>query len=119
MGKPLALELLKLGATVTICHRQTKNLKEHLLCADIIVLATGQAKFFTADFLPKRDPQRPVTLIDVGIHKLDDNTYCGDVDFASVAPLVDNITPVPGGVGPMTILGLAQNLLQACRQQKS
>jgi methylenetetrahydrofolate dehydrogenase (NADP+)/methenyltetrahydrofolate cyclohydrolase len=112
VGKPLALMLLLKGAdaTVTVCHSQTRDLAAVTRSADIIVMAIGRADFLKADMV------RPgQVVIDVGINRRADNTLCGDVDFATVSGIVEAITPVPGGVGPMTITMLLHNTLQAAR----
>ena len=118
VGKPMAMLLLQKGdngdATVTVCHSRTHNLKEICLTADIIVVATGQPGLLKADMVRKG-----VVIIDVGCSRVEDSSaprgyrVCGDVDFEQVAPLCSYITPVPGGVGPMTIISLLQNTLQA------
>ncbi|MBQ0142762.1 MAG: bifunctional 5,10-methylene-tetrahydrofolate dehydrogenase/5,10-methylene-tetrahydrofolate cyclohydrolase [Prevotellaceae bacterium] len=119
VGKPMALLMLQKSmgdATVTICHSHTSNLKEECRQADIIVSAIGQPHFVTADMV-KED----AVVIDVGFTRIPDSTkkcgyhLCGDVDFDNVAPLCSFITPVPGGVGPMTICSLMQNTLQASK----
>jgi methylenetetrahydrofolate dehydrogenase (NADP+)/methenyltetrahydrofolate cyclohydrolase len=101
-------------ATVTICHSKTRDLKSICLTADIIIVAAGSPKLLTADMV-----KEGATIIDVGINRIDDPAspkgyrLVGDVDFANVAPKAAYITPVPGGVGPMTIVSLLQNTLQA------
>jgi methylenetetrahydrofolate dehydrogenase (NADP+)/methenyltetrahydrofolate cyclohydrolase len=114
VGKPLALMLGAKGydATVTVCHSRTRNLAEMTRSADIVILAIGQADFLKADMV------RPgQVVIDVGINRRVDQSWTGDVAFAEVAPIVEAITPVPGGVGPMTITMLLYNTLQAARLQ--
>jgi methylenetetrahydrofolate dehydrogenase (NADP+)/methenyltetrahydrofolate cyclohydrolase len=116
VGKPLALILMQKAAgadaTVTVCHSRSRDQAAIARSADIIVAATGKAKFLTADMV------RPgAVVIDVGINKLPDNSLCGDVDFAAVKEVASAITPVPGGVGPMTIAMLMHNTLQAARLQ--
>jgi len=111
VGKPLALLMLNENATVTICHSRTKDLANVCKRADILVAAIGKAKFVTAEFV---HPQQ--IIVDVGINYDETNKLCGDVDYQAVSPLVEAITPVPGGVGPMTIFTLAQNLLQAAKK---
>ena len=108
VGKPVALELLKNDGTVTICHSKTKNLK--LICreADILICAIGKPKFFNKEYISP-----DAVVIDVGVHRLEDGSMCGDVDFEDVKDVVSVITPVPGGVGPMTITMLLQNTLTA------
>lgn len=108
VGKPMALLMLRENATVTVCHSRTKNLKEVTKRADILIVAIGKPKFITADYVKKG-----AVVIDVGIHRNENNKLCGDVDFESVEPLVSAITPVPGGVGPMTIAMLMNNCVEA------
>jgi methylenetetrahydrofolate dehydrogenase (NADP+)/methenyltetrahydrofolate cyclohydrolase len=110
VGKPMALLLLQEHATVTIAHSRTPNLAELCLQADIIVAAVGKAKLVTAEMV-----QPGAVVIDVGMNR-SEGKLCGDVDFESVAPKASWITPVPGGVGPMTISCLLLNTLQAARQ---
>ena len=98
VGKPMAALLLQENGTVTICHSRTKNLTEVTKRADILVVAVGKPKFITADYV-----KEGAVVIDVGIHRNAQNKLCGDVDFDSVFPRASAITPVPGGVGPMTI----------------
>jgi len=112
VGKPLALILMQKGvdATVTVCHSRSKNLPDLTRSADIVVAAVGKAHFLRADMV------RPgAVVVDVGIHRLPDGTLAGDVDFAAVRQVASAITPVPGGVGPMTITMLLYNTLQAAR----
>jgi methylenetetrahydrofolate dehydrogenase (NADP+)/methenyltetrahydrofolate cyclohydrolase len=116
VGKPLALILMQklpgANATVTVCHSRTPNIKELTRQADIIVMAIGQARFLKADMV------RPgAVVIDVGTNRLPDGKLCGDVDFDAVKAVVSAITPVPGGVGPMTITMLLQNTVAAARLQ--
>ena len=108
VGKPQALLLLEKNGTVTICHSKTKNLADITRQADIIVAAVGRPKFVIADMV-----KEGATVIDVGINRLPDGTLCGDVDFENVAPKAYAITPVPGGVGPMTVTMLLYNTLAA------
>ncbi len=98
VGKPMAMLLLRENGTVTVCHSRTKNLKEITRRADILVAAIGKPKFIDESFV-----KEGAVVIDVGIHRNADNKLCGDVDFERVAPHCSAITPVPGGVGPMTI----------------
>ena len=98
VGKPMAMLLLRENGTVTVCHSRTKNLREITRRADILVAAVGKPGFVEADFV-----KEGAVVIDVGIHRNEEGKLCGDVDFASVAPKAFAITPVPGGVGPMTI----------------
>ncbi len=108
VGKPMALLLLRENGTVTVAHSKTKNLKEICRRADILVVAIGKPKFINREYIKKG-----AVVIDVGIHRNEQNKLCGDVDFEDVKDLCDAITPVPGGVGPMTIAMLMQNCLQA------
>lgn len=110
VGKPLALLLLNHNATVTVCHSRTSDLKEHTKRADIIVSAVGKPRFLTTEYLNENKDQ---VLIDVGINHDDEGKLCGDMDYKNLLGHCKAITPVPGGVGPLTILSLAQNLLQA------
>jgi methylenetetrahydrofolate dehydrogenase (NADP+)/methenyltetrahydrofolate cyclohydrolase len=104
VGKPMAMLLLNANATVTICHSKTKNLKEICKQADIIVAAVGRAKMVTEDMV-----KEGAVVIDVGINRDENGKICGDVDFENVKDKVSYITPVPGGVGPMTITMLMYN----------
>lgn len=108
VGKPQALLLLQRNATVTVCHSRTLNLKEVTSRADILVSAVGRAKFVTADMV-----KEGAVVIDVGMNRDENGKLCGDVDYAEVAPKCSAITPVPGGVGPMTITMLMANALTA------
>ena len=110
VGKPMAMLLLHKNATVTICHSRTQNLAEICREADILVAAVGKAKFVTADMV-----KPGAVVIDVGMNR-DENGLCGDVAFAEVEPKASYITPVPGGVGPMTITMLLQNTLTGARK---
>ena len=110
VGKPMAMLLLHENGTVTVCHSRTKNLREECLRADILVAAIGKAKFITADMV-----QPGAVVIDVGMNRDENGKLCGDVDFAAVEPLASYITPVPGGVGPMTISMLMKNTLTAAK----
>ena len=111
VGKPQAMLLLHANGTVTVCHSRTKNLAEVCRRADILVAAIGKADFFTADMV-----KDGAVVIDVGMNRRADGKLTGDVDFESVAPKASYITPVPGGVGPMTITMLMQNTLTAAKQ---
>ena len=113
VGKPMAMLLLHKNGTVTICHSRTKNLKEICLGADILVAAVGKAKFVTADTV-----KEGAVVIDVGMNR-ENGRLCGDVDFEAVKDKASAITPVPGGVGPMTIAMLMQNTLTAAKRQKN
>lgn len=106
VGKPMSMLLLKENGTVTVCHSRTKDLKEVTKRADILVVAIGKPKFIDASYV-----REGAVVIDVGIHRQEDGKLCGDVDFASVEPIASAITPVPGGVGPMTIAMLMYNCL--------
>jgi methylenetetrahydrofolate dehydrogenase (NADP+)/methenyltetrahydrofolate cyclohydrolase len=116
VGKPIALILMQKGqdadATVTVCHSRTPDLGFHTRQADILIAAIGQPKLVKADMV-----KPGATVIDVGINVLPDNTLVGDVDFAAIKEVAGAITPVPGGVGPMTITLLLHNTLQAARLQ--
>lgn len=111
VGKPMAMLLLHKNGTVTICHSKTRNLKEICLGADILVAAVGKAKFVTADMV-----KEGAVVIDVGMNR-ENGRLCGDVDFEAVKDKASAITPVPGGVGPMTIAMLMQNTLTAAKRQ--
>ena len=111
VGKPMAMLLLQAGATVTICHSQTRDLAFHTRRADILVAAVGRPKFVTADMV-----KPGAVVIDVGINRLPDGKLCGDVDFNGVKEIAGAITPVPGGVGPMTITMLLANTLEAAER---
>jgi methylenetetrahydrofolate dehydrogenase (NADP+)/methenyltetrahydrofolate cyclohydrolase len=123
VGTPMTILLSRNGkpgnATVTLCHSRTRNLKDHCLQADVIVAAIGKPRFVTADMV-----REGAIVIDVGINRIDDPTkksgsrLVGDVDFDNVAPLCSYITPVPKGVGPMTICGLMKNTLEAAKLPK-
>jgi len=112
VGKPMIQCLLKKHATVTVCHSRTKNLKNITSNADILVAAIGKAKFVKADMV-----KNGAVIIDVGINRNENGKLCGDVDFENVLPKVSKITPVPGGVGPMTIAMLLYNLVKATKKQ--
>jgi methylenetetrahydrofolate dehydrogenase (NADP+) / methenyltetrahydrofolate cyclohydrolase len=108
VGKPMAMMLLQAGATITICNSKTKDISAHSKEADILVVATGIPKMITAQMV-----KPGAVVIDVGINRLPDGKLCGDVDFDEVKYVAGWITPVPGGVGPMTITMLLQNTLEA------
>lgn len=110
VGKPMALLMLNENATVTVCHSRTQNLKEICKTADILIVAMGKPKFITADYI-----KEGAVVIDVGIHRDAQNKLCGDVAFDEVEPLCSAITPVPGGVGPMTICMLMKNCVEAMK----
>lgn len=111
VGKPLAVMLMNRDATVTVCHSKTRNLAEHTRAADILIVAIGKANFIRADMV-----KEGAVVIDVGMNKLE-NKLVGDVDFESVSPKASAITPVPGGVGPMTVTCLMENLVKAALRQ--
>ena len=111
VGKPMGMLLLHANGTVTIAHSRTKNLAEVTRRADILVVAVGRANFITADMV-----KEGAVVIDVGMNRNEEGKLCGDVDFASVEPKASAITPVPGGVGPMTITMLLRNTLTAARK---
>ncbi|MDB5802174.1 MAG: folD [Rhodocyclales bacterium] len=115
VGKPMAVMLLSQGATVTVCHSQTRDLAFHTRRADIVVAAVGKPKFLTGDMI-----KPGAVVIDVGINRLtegpDAGKLCGDVDFESAKEVASLITPVPGGVGPMTITMLLANTLESARR---
>lgn len=111
VGKPMAMLLLRENGTVTITHSRTKDLKEITKRADILVAAIGKPKFVTAEYV-----KEGAVVIDVGIHRNENNKLCGDVDFDDVIEKVSAITPVPGGVGPMTIAMLMNNCVETVRQ---
>lgn len=112
VGKPMGMLLLHENGTVTICHSRTKNLKEVCQRADILVAAVGRAKFVTADMV-----KDGAVVIDVGMNRDENGKLCGDVDFENVKDKCSYITPVPGGVGPMTIATLMKNTIKACKIQ--
>lgn len=112
IGKPLSLMMLKEDATVTVCHRKTQNLKKICQNADIIVSAVGKINFITKDMI-----KPGAILIDVGINRDKTGKVCGDVDFQNVKDVVSFITPVPGGVGPMTVAMLLKNTIKATKLQ--
>ncbi|HID44153.1 MAG TPA: bifunctional methylenetetrahydrofolate dehydrogenase/methenyltetrahydrofolate cyclohydrolase FolD [Chromatiaceae bacterium] len=110
VGRPMALELLMARCTITVCHSRTKNLTDKIRGADIVIAAVGRPEFVQGDWI-----QPGATVIDVGINRKDDGKLCGDVDFTAASEVAGWITPVPGGVGPMTIATLLENTLQAAR----
>lgn len=110
VGKPMAMLMLHANSTVTICHSRTQNLKEICREADILIAAVGKAHFVTADMV-----KPGAVVIDVGMNRPEGGKLCGDVDFLNVEPICSAITPVPGGVGPMTIATLMQNTLTAAK----
>jgi methylenetetrahydrofolate dehydrogenase (NADP+)/methenyltetrahydrofolate cyclohydrolase len=111
VGKPMAMLLLQQDCTVTICHSRTRDLAFHTRRADILVAAVGRAKMITGEMI-----KPGATVIDVGINRLPDGKLCGDVDFESAKEVAGAITPVPGGVGPMTITMLLANTLEAAER---
>lgn len=112
VGKPMLQCLLNKNATVTICHSRTKNLAEVTKMADILVVAIGKSKFVTKDMVKK-----DAVVVDVGINRGEDGKLCGDVDFEEVSKVASYITPVPGGIGPMTIAMLMNNIVKATKLQ--
>lgn len=114
VGKPMAMLMLAADATVTVCHSKTENLSEITRSADILIAALGRAKFVTGDMVSDG-----VVVIDVGMDRDENGKLCGDVDFESVSPKASYITPVPGGVGPMTITMLMRNTISAAISQQS
>jgi len=112
VGKPMALMLLQQNATVTICHSATVNLKAHTLQADVVIAAVGKRNVLTEDMV-----KPGAVVIDVGMNRDDEGKLCGDVDFEGVSKVASHITPVPGGVGPMTITMLLVNTLESAERQ--
>ena len=112
VGKPMAILLLSEDGTVTICHSKTKNLKDICKRADILVCAIGKPKFFNEDYV-----KNGAVVIDVGIHRMDNGKLCGDVDFDAVKDIVSAITPVPNGVGAMTVASLMENCVKTSMWQ--
>ena len=110
VGKPMAMLLLHANGTVTVCHSKTANIKEICRSADILVASVGKANFVTADMV-----KEGAVVIDVGINRMADGKLCGDVNYSEVEPIASYITPVPGGVGPMTITMLLKNTLTAAK----
>lgn len=113
VGKPMSMLLLREHATVTVAHSHTRNLKEVAKRADILIVAIGKPQFINSEYV-----KEGAVVIDVGIHRDENNKLCGDVDYEDVAPHVSAITPVPGGVGPMTIAMLMKNCVNAVEIQK-
>ncbi|MFP1831007.1 bifunctional methylenetetrahydrofolate dehydrogenase/methenyltetrahydrofolate cyclohydrolase FolD [Lonsdalea quercina] len=111
VGRPMSLELLLAGCTTTVTHRFTKNLRQHVENADLLVVAVGKPGFIPGDWI-----KPGAVVIDVGINRLEDGKVVGDIDFAGASERASFITPVPGGVGPMTVATLIQNTLQACEE---
>ena len=108
VGRPMALELLLAGCTTTSCHRHTKDLAENIKRADLIVAAAGKSGLIKGEWI-----KPGAIVVDIGINRLDDGSICGDVDFESAKARASYITPVPGGVGPMTVATLMENTLLA------
>ena len=111
VGKPMALMLLAKNATVTVCHSATPDIKAHTLLADVVVTAVGKRNVLTADMV-----KPGAVVLDVGMNRNDEGKLCGDVDFEGVKEVASHITPVPGGVGPMTITMLLVNTLEAAER---
>ncbi|HIY62565.1 MAG TPA: bifunctional methylenetetrahydrofolate dehydrogenase/methenyltetrahydrofolate cyclohydrolase FolD [Candidatus Mediterraneibacter stercoripullorum] len=113
VGKPMAALLLRENGTVTVAHSRTKNLKDVAKRADILIVAIGKKQFITSEYV-----KNGAVVIDVGMHRDENNHLCGDVDFDDVEPVASAITPVPGGVGPMTIAMLMNNCVETARMQE-
>lgn len=113
VGKPISMMMLNRNATVTTCHIYTKDLSAHTKRADILIVAVGKEKLITADMVKKGS-----VIIDVGINRREDGTLCGDVDFPEVSKKASYITPVPGGIGPMTVAALILNTVRATERQR-
>ncbi|MGO4743035.1 bifunctional methylenetetrahydrofolate dehydrogenase/methenyltetrahydrofolate cyclohydrolase FolD [Serratia quinivorans] len=111
VGRPMSMELLLAGCTTTVTHRFTKNLRHHVENADLLVVAVGKPGFIPGDWI-----KPGAIVVDVGINRLESGKVVGDVDFAAASERAAYITPVPGGVGPMTVATLIQNTLQACEE---
>jgi len=111
VGRPMSMELLLAGCTTTVTHRFTKDLRRHIEHADLLVVAVGKPGFIPGEWI-----KPGAIVIDVGINRLENGKVVGDVDFESAAERASYITPVPGGVGPMTVATLIQNTLQACEE---
>ncbi|AWB68367.1 bifunctional methylenetetrahydrofolate dehydrogenase/methenyltetrahydrofolate cyclohydrolase FolD [Saccharobesus litoralis] len=114
VGRPMALELLLAGCTTTVCHRFTKDLEAHVRRADLLVVAVGKPEFIPGEWV-----KPGAIVIDVGINRLDNKKLVGDVGFAAAEPKASFITPVPGGVGPMTVATLIENTLAACEAREN
>lgn len=114
VGRPMALELLLAGCTTTVCHKFTQDLETHVKRADLLVVAVGKAEFIPGEWV-----KQGAIVIDVGINRLDDGTLVGDIAFPSASERASFITPVPGGVGPMTVASLIENTLEACEKYHS
>lgn len=111
VGRPMSLELLLAGCTTTVTHRFTTNLRHHVENADLLIVAVGKPGFIPGEWI-----KPGAIVIDVGINRLENGKVVGDVNFADAAERAEWITPVPGGVGPMTVATLIQNTLQACEE---
>ena len=111
VGRPMTMELLLTGCTTTTCHRFTKNLEQHVRQADLLVVAVGKANFIPGEWI-----KEGAVVIDVGINRLENGKLAGDVEFITAQERASYITPVPGGVGPMTVATLIENTLLACEQ---
>ena len=114
VGKPMSLMLLERGATVTICTSKTSDVRQFTRSADIVVAAVGKPKMIDASYLSDK-----AVVIDVGINRLGDGSLCGDVDYEAVSEIVKGVTPVPRGVGPMTITMLLENTIKSAETQKT
>jgi methylenetetrahydrofolate dehydrogenase (NADP+)/methenyltetrahydrofolate cyclohydrolase len=114
VGRPMALELINRGATVTLCNSKTKNLEMLSAGADLLIAAVGRPKLVKANWI-----KPGAIVIDVGINRLDNGKLCGDIDFDEVLPIASYITPVPGGVGPMTIAMLMKNTMRCYELNKT
>lgn len=112
VGKPVAILALNRNATVTLCHSRTKNLETETMQADVLIVAVGRARM-----IGKNHVKPGATVIDVGMHRTEEGTLCGDVDFEAVEPIAGKISPVPGGVGPMTVVSLIENTIEAAEAQ--
>lgn len=111
VGRPMALELILAGCTTTICHRFTRDLKAHVSRADLVIVAVGKPSIVKGEWI-----KEGAIVIDVGINRQEDGSLVGDVDFAVAAERASFITPVPGGVGPMTVATLLENTLEAAER---
>ena len=114
MGKPMSILLLRENGTVTVAHSRTKDLKAVTKRADILVVAVGKPRMITRDYVTEG-----AAVIDVGVHRMENNKLCGDVDYEDVEPVCGAITPVPGGVGPMTIAMLMHNCVESLHLQEN
>jgi len=114
VGRPMAMLLEQANATVTVCHSRTRNVAEIVGRADVVVAAVGRPGFVQGSWL-----KEGTVVVDVGINRLDDGSLCGDVDFSSAERRASHITPVPGGVGPMTIAMLMENTVRAAEVRQS